>query len=85
MIAVSGHNFPLFEMLELDCSWLFRHHFRLKSSLVRAAESLITQYRRKSSCLIAVHVRRTDYKNLLGKNLIKTYLWQRSRKLVKAD
>ena len=76
LIAVSGHNFPLFEMLELERAWLFRTHFRLNSKLRRMAESVIAQYTMRRSCLIAVHVRRTDYKNLLGKNLIKTYLWQ---------
>ena len=32
---------------------------------VLTGESSRVQYRRRSSCLIAVHVRRTDYKNLL--------------------
>ena len=66
LIAVSGHNFPLFEMLELERVWLFRNHFRLNSKLRRMAESVIAQYRRRSSCLIALHVRRTDYSKLLG-------------------
>ena len=38
MIAVSGHNFPLFEMLELERAWLFSNHFRLNKDLWRAAE-----------------------------------------------
>ena len=66
LIAVNGHNFPLFEMLELERAWLFSNHFRLNSRLRRRAEAVIAQYRRRSSCLIALHVRRTDYKELLG-------------------
>ena len=66
LIAVDGHNFPLFALLELERAWLFRNHFRLNSKLRRRAETVIAQYRRRSSCLIAVHVRRTDYKKLLG-------------------
>ena len=66
LIAVSGHNFPLFEMLELERAWLFSNRFRLNPNLRRRAESVIAQYRRRSSCLIALHVRRTDYWELLG-------------------
>ena len=66
LIAVAGHNFPLFEMLERERSWLFNNHFRLNSGLRRAAESLLAEYRLRTSCLIGVHIRRTDYKKLLG-------------------
>ena len=68
LISLSGHTGPRFELLQLERSWLLSNHFRLNSTLRRAAETVIASYRRRSSCLIAVHVRRTDYKKLLGKN-----------------
>merc|ERR1712183_1114150 len=46
LIAVTGHNFPLFEMLELERAWLFNNHFRLNSKLRMRAETVIAQYRR---------------------------------------
>ena len=38
LIAISAHNFPLFEMLELERAWLFSNHFRINTDLWRAAE-----------------------------------------------
>ena len=38
LIAITSHNFPLFEMLELERAWLFNNHFRLNTSLSRAAD-----------------------------------------------
>ena len=67
LISLSGHTGPRFELLQLERSWLFSNHFRLNSKLRAAAETVIASYRRRSSCLIGVHVRRTDYKKLLGK------------------
>ena len=67
LISLSGHTGPRFELLQLERSWLFSHHFRLNSKLRAAAETVIASYKRRSSCLIGVHVRRTDYKKLLGK------------------
>ena len=67
LISLTGHTGPRFEMLQLERSWLFTNHFRLNSNLRSAAEAVIATYRKRSSCLIGVHVRRTDYKKLLGK------------------
>ena len=67
LISLSGHTGPRFEMLQQERSWLFTNHFRLNSTLRSAAEAVIATYRKRSSCLIGVHVRRTDYKKLLGK------------------
>ena len=67
LISLSGHTGPRFELLQLERSWLFSNHFRLNSKLRAAAETVMASYKRRSSCLIGVHVRRTDYKKLLGK------------------
>ena len=68
LISLTGHTGPRFEMLALERSWLFTNHFRLNSTLRAAAESVIASFKARSSCLIGVHVRRTDYKKLLGEN-----------------
>ena len=68
LISLTGHTGPRFEMLQLERSWLFTNHFRLNSTLRSAAETVIATYKKRSSCLIGVHVRRTDYKKLLGNN-----------------
>ena len=41
LIAITSHNFPLFEMLELERAWLFNNHFRLNSKLRRKTEAVI--------------------------------------------
>ena len=66
LISLSGHTGPRFELLQLEKSWLFSNHFRLNATLRSAAEAVIAPYKARSSCLIGVHVRRTDYKKLLG-------------------
>ena len=66
LISLTGHTGPRFEMLQLERSWLFTNHFRLNSTLRSAAEAVMAKYKKQSSCLIGVHVRRTDYKKLLG-------------------
>ena len=68
LISLTGHTGPRFEMLEVERSWLFTNHFRLNSTLRAAAESVLASYKKRSSCMIGVHVRRTDYKKLLGNN-----------------
>ena len=73
LISLTGHTGPRFEMLQLQRSWLFTNHFRLNSTLRSAAEAVMARYKKRSRCVIGVHVRRTDYKKLLGKN-IKTEL-----------
>ena len=45
---------------------------RINSEVKLLAETMLEEFRgNKSETLIGVHVRRTDYKDLLGKNLTR--------------
>ena len=89
-LILGGHTVPRFELIRENQVWLREIHLRFDGKIVfftliqilrinsevnLLAETMLEEFRgNKSEALIGVHVRRTDYKDLLGKSTISTLL-----------